>query len=269
MKRSHFLLWLLFVAAFCIVAAISLWSPVRIFGYEIKDSGLARLFAAVEEAMPDVDSVAVCEAVVDSVVADTASAAVVAEPDTMPKTILIIGDSMLEGLYPRLAAYADASGHTLYAVIWYSSTSEKWGKSARLKSYIERLHPDFIFMSLGSNELFVKDIANRRKEYVKKIVADIDTVPYLWIGPPNWKEDTGINALVADNVLPGCFFLSAGMEFSRKKDGAHPTSESAAEWMDSIVRWMPAHCRHKLRLDPPERRRGSAKKVYVHGPDDN
>ena len=61
--------------------------------------------------------------------------------------------------------------------------------------------------------MFVKGIKDKRRKYVKKIVADIDTIPYLWIGPPNWKPDTGINELVADETDAGCFFLSDGMHF--------------------------------------------------------
>ena len=38
------------------------------------------------------------------------------------KRLLVVGDSMLEGLSPRLASYARLNGHKLYTVIWYSST---------------------------------------------------------------------------------------------------------------------------------------------------
>ena len=89
---------------------------------------------------------------------------------------------MLEGLGPRMAAYADHNGHTLYEVMWYSSTSEVWGRSDRLAGYIGRIKPDYIFICLGANELFVKDIAEKRTKYVDRILADIDTIPYLWIG---------------------------------------------------------------------------------------
>ena len=175
---------------------------------------------------------------------------------------------MLDGLYPRLAAYASHNGHTLYAVIWYSSTSEKWGMSGRLKSYINRLSPDYIFICLGANELFVKNIADKRDAYVKTIIDEAGDIPYLWIGPPNWKPDTGINDLIAANAAPGTFFLSDGMSFERGKDGAHPTRTSAAQWMDSVVRWMPAHHPHPIRLDVPDASSGRARRVFVHQPNE-
>lgn len=186
--------------------------------------------------------------------------------DTAAKTILFIGDSMLEGLGPRMAAYAEKNGHTLYTVIWYSSTSEVWGRSDKLRHYIDTLRPDYIFVCLGANELFVPDIASRRRGYVRNILNDIDTIPYVWIGPPNWKPDTGINALVASETADGTFFLSDGMHFERGKDGAHPTRRSAREWLDSVARWMPAHCLHPIRMDVPDTLSARAKRVFVHQP---
>ncbi|MDE6309183.1 MAG: SGNH/GDSL hydrolase family protein, partial [Muribaculaceae bacterium] len=190
------------------------------------------------------------------------------ETDTLPKRILFIGDSMLEGLYPRLAAYAKANGHSLYCVIWYSSTSKVWGESTHIPEYIKQFDPDYVFISLGANELFVKDIEKQRDKYVKKILSEIDPIPYVWIGPPNWKEDTGINRLIASNAAPGTFFLSNGMHFDRKSDGAHPTSASAALWMDSIVRWMPKHCAHPIKMDMPSEKSARANRVVVLQPTD-
>ena len=172
--------------------------------------------------------------------------------DTTSKNILIIGDSMLEGLNPRLAAYAEANGHRLNSVIWYSSTSEYWGTCDTLKVFLRRFKPDYIFISLGGNELFVKNIEEKRAAYVRNFLDQIGDIPYLWIGPPNWKEDTGINRLIAKMTKPGCFFLSNGMTFEREKDGAHPTRRSAALWFDSIARWMPTNCARPIKMKRPD-----------------
>ncbi len=264
--KSYIGLWLILAIGLVVTLALSAFSPVTIGGYELRDSGayaaLTTPRAAATEASAD-DALHITD---EAPVAEQTPAPVPAPVDTTPKTLLFVGDSMLEGLYPRLAAYADKNGHTLYAVIWYSSTSEVWGRSDKLRSYIAQLNPDFVFVSLGANELFVRDIATKRDGYVKEILGQIDSLPYLWIGPPNWKPDTGINKLVAANTAPGCFFLSDGMTFRRSKDGAHPTRESAAEWMDSVVRWMPAHHPHPIRLDLPEKTSGRAKRVFVHQP---
>lgn len=263
--KNYLGLWLLLAVGLIIIIALSAFSPVKIGDYELRDSGAYGALTAprpqAANELPD-DSVQ-CYAEISEAEDPEPQLAPI---DTMPKTLLFVGDSMLEGLYPRLAAYADKNGHTLYAVIWYSSTSEVWGRSDKLKNYIAQLSPDFVFISLGANELFVRDIETRRDGYVKEILNQVGQLPYLWIGPPNWKPDTGINRLVAANTAPGCFFLSDGMKFDRSKDGAHPTRESAIHWMDSIVRWMPAHHPHPIQLETPDKRTGRAKRVFVHQP---
>lgn len=249
MKRHYIELWALLVLAFVIFAVASA------FDMPFKSAGFA------EALFPD------------NPVPTPAVVAVEAEPqlvvnhcDTTAQTILLIGDSMLEGLSPRLAAYAAHNGHTLYSVIWYSSTSETWGRSDKLRRYIKRLKPTYIFISLGANELFVRDIAKRRKQYVEKILEDIGDIPYIWIGPPNWAEDSGINDLIASTVSNGSYFRSKGMHFERGADGAHPTPASASAWLDSIARWMPVNARYPIRLDVPTDSVGRPRRTFVHQP---
>ena len=262
MKRHYTALWLLFLSAFALFAVASAFDMPEIGGHKLKSSEIVPSLTAVEAAADS--DMAYCD--------DTTSSEVHERPafpvpcDSASKTILFIGDSMLEGLGPRLAAYAEKNGHTLYNVIWYSSTSEVWGRSDKLRHYIDTLHPDYVFVCLGANELFVSDIINKRRGYVHKILSDIDTIPYVWIGPPNWKPDTGINQLVASETTEGGFFLSDGMHFERSRDGAHPTRTSAAAWMDSVARWMPAHSFHPIRMEVPDNASGRAKRIFVHQP---
>ncbi len=261
MKKNYLSLWALLAAAFAVMLCLSAFSPVNIGSYELKDSGILEYLTAIPEE----------NVVVDTVVPDTL-VEVKAEPvpiDSTAKTILFIGDSMLEGLSPRLAAYAKHNGHKLYSVIWYSSTSAKWGNSDKLRSYIAKVNPDYVFVCLGANELFVSDIAKKREQFVKNIIADIGDIPYLWIGPPNWKPDTGINDLIAKHAGKGEFFLSNGMSFDRAKDGAHPTRKSAQAWLDSVVRWMPANSPHPILLDVPAEATASATRIFVHQPNEN
>lgn len=267
MKKHYNHLWLLLLAAFGVFAVLSAFEIPSIAGYSLKSAGIYdALFASAETSAP---ATPMTNATEGDVSLSAEPAKTFPFPcDTASQVILLIGDSMLEGLGPRLAAYAEENGHTLYTVIWYSSTSERWGQSDKLKNYINQLKPTFIFLSLGGNELFVKDIAEKRDKYVKKIIAEIGNIPYVWIGPPNWKKDTGINDLIRQNTPEGAFFLSDGMTFQRSKDGAHPTRESAALWMDSIVRWMPAHALHPIRLDKPTKKSASAKRVFMHRPDE-
>lgn len=243
MKRNYLGLWLLLTVTLAVVIIMSCFEPLNFFGIELRHSGIADRLTRPVEQVDSTDK--------DDTKHDVAKTKFPVPVDTASQNILIIGDSMLEGLNPRLAEYAKANGHTLNSVIWYSSSSEYWGTCDTLKVFLRKFKPSFIFISLGGNELFVKDIKEQRDKYVKHFLAQIGDIPYVWIGPPNWKPDTGINDLIAANVPEGQFFLSNGMHFDRAKDGAHPTHASAAKWMDSIARWMPKHAAHPIKMNRP------------------
>lgn len=256
--KNYFGFWAILVVSLVIFLVLSGFDTIKIGGFELKSSGMVELLTQAH------DSTSVVEEN-DTIACDT----IVEEQriiDETPQTILFIGDSMLEGLSPRLAAYAKANGHKLYSVIWYSSTSEVWGETTKLAEYIKQFKPTYVFISLGANELFVRNIAERRDKFVKNIISQVGDIPYVWIGPPNWKEDTGINDLIEKNARKGSFFLSNGMHFDRTKDGAHPTRKSANLWMDSVARWMPLHAAHPIKLDVPEETTGRPERVIVLQP---
>ena len=175
------------------------------------------------------------------------------EMDTTKKTILFIGDSMVECLFPRMSAYAKKNGHTFYAVVWYSATTEVYGTRTTVKEYIDKYHPDYILFSLGGNELFIRDIKENRQKYVDEIIRQFGDIPYIWIGPPNWKPDTGINDMIKSSVPEGCFYLSytPDQHYDRKKDGAHPNAASSNQWMDRICKWIMTESAHRIRLEKP------------------
>lgn len=217
--------------AFVLVVVYAFCDDFEVGGWRLKKAPIAEL-------LKDKDA----EAVQDSLDAAALSSNLEVEEkvatDSLPQSIFIFGDSMTYNLALRLAQYAARNGHTIHSVNWDSSNTKIWAESDTLAHYIEEFRPTQIFISLGSNEVYIKN-PQTRVPYVKKILEVIGEIPYVWIGPPNWQEDTGINAMLARECEQGSFFKSEGMEFKRKKDKIHPTRESSAEWVDSIMRWIP------------------------------
>ncbi len=256
--KNYFGFWAILAVSLIIFLGLSGFDSIQVGGLELRTSGMIdRLTKVPDSTILSQDSIAV---VPNSIPEQSRTI------DESPQTILFIGDSMLEGLSPRLAAYAKENGHKLYSVIWYSSTSEVWGETTKLAEYIEQFKPTYVFVSLGANELFVRNIAERRDKFVKNIISQIGDIPYVWIGPPNWKEDTGINYLIAKNARKGSFFLSNGMHFDRAKDGAHPTRKSAGLWLDSVARWMPEHAAHPIKMNKPKQEKARPERVIVLQP---
>lgn len=259
-------LWMLLFVALAAFVTVSFAGPIVVCGYELKQASFADLLMARAETEVATSGSA-RKPVVATAVKPVNPATV--PVDTASKTILFIGDSMLDGLSPRMAQYAKQNGHTLYSVIWYSSTSKTWGDSDKLKHYISTIKPDYIFICLGANELFVRDIRAKRTKFVRRMLADIGNIPYIWIGPPNWKEDTGINDMLMAETAHGSFFLSKDLTLARSSDGAHPTKAASADWLDSVMRWMPRSSAHPIRMDAPESGlTARPKRVFVHNPNE-
>lgn len=186
--------------------------------------------------------------------------------DSSSQYILLTGDSMSEGLMFAFKKYAKFNGHKLKTRIWYSSSTESWSKSDTLAAFIKRYKPTFIIFTLGSNELFKRNIAEREK-YIKDIIHEADTtgIPFIWIGPPNWKDDTGINDLIVKNVSKDRFFESKNLKFKRKSDGAHPTKDASAIWADTISTWLTQTSRYRgqLLFRDPKKYEDVAAKDYI------
>ena len=181
------------------------------------------------------------------------------KPDLKKYRIMIFGDSMLEWLAKRLCDYSLENGYDLSSIIWYSSSTKLWATTDTLQYFLERIQPDYVMLCLGGNELFVRDLSKREK-YIDTIVKRIGDRPFVWIGPPNWKKDTGINDLILQRVGEGRFFDSRELELDRAEDNMHPTRNAAALWMDTIAVWLSSSkARHPLKMDRPTQ---SRRRVY-------
>lgn len=172
----------------------------------------------------------------------------VAVPDSGHLRILLFGDSMIEGISRRLADYASQADYDLSSVIWYSSSTKLWSETDTLQYFLDRVKPDYIMLCLGSNELFVRDLA-KREAYIANLLSRISGKPFIWISPPNWKPDTGINDLIINAVGRDRYFDSRSLVLERGSDHAHPTREAARYWADTIASWLSSSApRHPLAL---------------------
>lgn len=238
--KSHYTgLWLIVALALIIFLIVAFSNDLSIGSWTIKKAPFRDNLLAEELA--------------DSIKADSLSSELPSEKqvttDSVPKSIFIFGDSMTFNLALRLAQYAKQNGHTIHSVNWDSSNTKIWADCDTLEFYLRKYNVDYVFISLGSNELYFKN-PEQRLPYVKRILEMIDTIPYVWIGPPNWQKDSGINDMLARACKPGSFFRTDGMELKRKRDHIHPTREASALWVDSIARWMPKSA-HPILMDTP------------------
>lgn len=172
--------------------------------------------------------------------------------DSSSVKFLLIGDSMNEFLRLRLNDYCIANGYKMECVIWYGATTKQYGTCDTLAYFIRKFHPNYVLLTIGANELFIRDIIKKRTPYVQHIVRQLGNVPFVWVGPPNWKDDTGINELILSHVGPSRYFESKKLSFDRCKDGAHPTKKSAFLWMDEIAAYLSTEAQYKVAMEIPD-----------------
>lgn len=218
------------------------------------------------------DTVSKAEIDADSLIQDSSALQHVAEapkpirvspPDSTKFRIMIFGDSMLEWLSKRLCDYSMENGYDLTSVMWYSSSTKLWAETDTLEYFLNRIKPDYILLCLGSNELFVRDLP-KREAYISTIVSKISHRPFVWISPPNWKPDTGINELIIKAVGQDRYFDSRNLELERSSDHAHPTRDAAALWADTIASWLSGpKVRKPLAMNRPTENRARKYHQYV------
>lgn len=172
--------------------------------------------------------------------------------DSTRQRILIAGDSMSGFLRLRLNDYCEKNGHSMYSVVWNSGNTIWFAETDTLTHFIEQFKPTYVLIVLGANELSLPRPEYRQK-HIDRIINKIGDIPFIWIGPPNWEKDSGINNIILKSVGRKRFFPSLNLEYDRMSDGAHPTRQSAYNWMDSIAVFMMTKARHPILMDFPEK----------------
>jgi hypothetical protein len=214
--------------------------PLKIFKIEIKQAGIKEFISPTD--LPD-----------GMLLASRSDKTSIKAPaiDSTSQRFLLIGDSMLETLRYRLNDYCKKNKHTMNAVIWYSSSTLWYGNCDTISYFVNKFNPTYVILVIGANELFIRDIRSRDK-FAKNILRQIGNRKYFWVGPPNWKEDTGINNLILRNVGPRRYYPSKKLTYERVKDGAHPTRKSGYMWMDSVAAFIMKKSMYPVLLNYPD-----------------
>lgn len=189
------------------------------------------------------------------------------EPDTTVHNVLVFGDSMTHHLAMSIAKYGTKNSYKVTGVTWESSSIPGWNQSGKVKKYLEEVKPDFVIISLGSNELGLKHFEARVPE-IKKLTEQLGDLPYIWVGPPLWKEDPGVYPMLEKALPKGVLFHTEGIDIPRGGDHIHPTRKGADVWADTIMRWMPT-TPHPILAEIPDSATTTKghKFIYLH-PDD-
>lgn len=167
--------------------------------------------------------------------------------DPTKKLILVTGDSMCDLLFIALRKLRKENDfeivyETEYKAI-YGSTITHWANKRKKKrkldltAYIKKYNPDLIVFSLGSNEILYR-VSEKKIKNLRKVLSYLKGREYVWVGPPNWKKDKGLDSILHANVGSSRYFVSKNFDFKRISDGAHPTMSEGKVWVDTLTRWI-------------------------------
>ena len=176
--------------------------------------------------------------------------------DTSSQRILLAGDSMAEGIEMFFKKYCFQNHHTLKVFSWISSTTNSWALKNKLRTLVRQFDPTYVILVLGSNELLAKDLT-KRQEYIEEIISEIPCKNYVWIGPPNWQEDNGLDELLRTCVGSNKYFsskeifLKEPLKSKRGPDKRHPNPEGFRVWTDSVASWIMAKSDSPIKLEKP------------------
>jgi len=152
------------------------------------------------------------------------------------KTVLLVGDSMAEGVAQWLQKKVEEAGGRFIDGHERSSTIIWWQEGGHFSESLALNQPDIVFIALGSNELFLQQ-PEARAPLIKKMVEELGAREAYWIGPPSWKPDTGLVHVIDDNFQPGHFYNSNDLKVPRQPDGKHPTVEGYKVWTELVWDW--------------------------------
>ncbi len=150
------------------------------------------------------------------------------------KVVLHAGDSMVGGdggLTKALGAKFRAEGAKFVRDYEVSVSIGTFARTAKLKNLLVRHKPDIVILTLGANDVFIPFPQNFAT-HVEAIVKKIGDRECYWIGPPTWKPDSGIVAVIREHVAPCKFFDSSNLPLKRGGDHIHPTDKGGAEWAE-------------------------------------
>ncbi len=150
------------------------------------------------------------------------------------KVVVHTGDSMVGGgLCKALAPKFKAEGTRFVRDVWESASIVAFAESDRLKQLMKKYDPDLVLLTLGANDVFDKH-PEYMIRYIDAIVKTVGERDCYWIGPPLWKGDAGLNAVIRDHAAPCVFYDSSHLTLQRAGDGIHPTDKGGAVWADAF-----------------------------------
>jgi hypothetical protein len=153
------------------------------------------------------------------------------------KTILLIGDSMAQGMNPHFAKIVKSAGAKYCQSYKVGSRLEYWS-TYRFKRALNVCKPDIIFVVLGANHLYDKKNALLQDaRNTNTILQQVNGKELYWVGSPSWRKSTGVEELIKGKVGADRYFESRNFTWKRVRDGIHLTTPEFKRLSTEVWKW--------------------------------
>lgn len=158
--------------------------------------------------------------------------------------ILLIGDSMAEGLASPLKQLAAGDGVILHAVYHRGTRIDQWASDPLLPAILAEFQPDLVLVVLGTNDEYLPASAvPKQLQDAEALIAKMGA-PVAWVGVPTLPARGSIPAGGSNGITPGIealdvpVFPSSALQIQRAADQLHPTAAGAVGWATTIWEWL-------------------------------
>lgn len=162
------------------------------------------------------------------------------------RRVLLIGDSLADGLKTPLSFLATASRVSLDSQVKDGTTIPYWATMASLQRLVDSTQPTHVLVSLGTNDekagILARDML--AIDQLLQVLRSRGAV-VAWIGPPKLPfPRSGVSDLA--RTRSDRYFDSEALAIPRASDGMggnglrglHPTGAGYSFWADEIWKWL-------------------------------
>jgi len=155
--------------------------------------------------------------------------------------ILLIGDSMAEGLAAPLRALAGEQRVGFEALTERGTRIDQWA-DRDIGASLTAFKPTLVIVVLGTNDEYMKvrDAGKRQAAPLARLLARLQGVEYVWIAPLTLPKpaSNGTVALLHQTIPGAQLFPSESLQVPRGPDKLHPSARGYAGWAGALWQWL-------------------------------
>jgi lysophospholipase L1-like esterase len=159
----------------------------------------------------------------------------------MADSILLIGDSMAEAIAKPLERLFNSTGNEYVYRFKRGTQVSYWIENLELPQIVETSSPDYVVISLGTNDIVAKKSNETIIDNLDKLMENIQTlsdkkISFILIAPPI-QMDNELNIAMKEHYGESCF-TSKDLNLTTAADKIHPIYEADVSWAKEVYDYL-------------------------------